>query len=243
MEDEPTIEVPLPEGTRPNPDGVVTQEIPVVAETPKMPGAPRETFVVQTLPRHLLGDPILTMDEPRADDTPLYDQINGPRPSGPKPRKRRPMQTGDKVLAGMGVASVAGVAFIYGMVTYGWGAGAMPEDEAAPKPARTVQSSPAPQEPSESPSPRRSATPEREEAVVVVAPEVYSPEPERSVVVIASPTVTEPEPTPTSEEPSASETPSEEPEPTRTSASPSEPPSASPSASETDPGILPGFSP
>jgi hypothetical protein len=230
MEDENTIKVPLPEGTRPNPDTVVTQEIPVVAETLPMPSVERETFVVKTPPTHLLGDPILTMDAPKADDTPLYDQINGPRPKRLRARPRRRMKTGDRVLLGMGVMAAAGVTFVYGLVVYGWGSGPVPE-EAGPTPHRTVQVSTSAEEPSRPPTVRHTPHPRRTKAVVVVvAPTSFRPAPTRVRVGVSSPT---PSPTPTraTEAPSAPQTSSKAPEPTKTTESPTEAPSASPTPS------------
>lgn len=231
MDNDQTLEVPLPEGTRPDPDTVVTQEIPRVAETLVMP---RETFLVSTLPTHLLGDPILTMDAPRPDETPLYDQLNPRSHRAPK-RPRRRMRMADKVLVGMSAAAIAGITVIYGMVAYGWGAGPEPV-EAQPRPSRTVVLSAPTEPPAVYPTSRHIQRPRPQQPVVaVVAPTRFTPLPVRSV----TPT---PTPTRTTEAPGAPETSSSAPEPTQTSASPSEAPSATPTASQSTTPASPSIS-
>ncbi len=211
---EDTQEVPLPEGVARNPDATVTQELPVADPFPEVKLVspvrvvlPQTRSVrVETVPVHLLGDPILTAPAPVADDTPLYDQIHGkPQRRAPKAPPRR-MATGDKVLIGMGAAALVMGTGVYGMVVHGWGGGE-PQADAKPSsaPVRVVES---PEEP-ESPSPSPEATRRAPEPVkAVMAPETYAPVPERSIVVVS--------PTPTVEETE----PEEQPEPTRTSAPP-----------------------
>jgi len=224
--DEETIEVPLPEGTRPDPDTVVTQEIPI-------PGLPRDTqtLVVEMPPTHLLGDPIFTMGPPQADETPLYDQLNGPPPPRKKPRSRRRLQTADKFLIVMGAVAVAGASVVYGMVVYGWGSGSLPDEEAAHQEHRIVQTpSPVQTTPTTTPSPtpRQKASEEPRETIVVVAPThrsvrpSWTPRATRTAIVRPSPTTSSPEPTRTH---------TSEPAPTRTSPAPSVSPTVSPSAS------------
>lgn len=242
-DNESTIEVPLPEGTRPNPDNVVTQEIPVVAETVELPEVPRKTYVVQTVPVHLLGDPILAMDDqpkksPESVFELIQDQTETMVPPMPRPtrRPRRKIQTGDKVLAGMGAMAMVGVTVVYGMVAYGWGGGGMP-GEAAPEPHRTIQISTPAETPSSSssPTPRRSPSPPEEgtaPVVPVVAPKTHMPKPVKTF---------RPSPTPekVSKSPSAPVTASGAPEP----AQPSATPSASLSSSPTPSASATSFSP
>lgn len=227
MDDE-TLEVPLPEGTMPDQESVTTQEIRIPSDP--FPDVKLVSPVKVDLPPvHLLGDPIMTMEAPRADETPLYDQIHGPRKKRPAPRMRRRMKTGDKVLAGMGAASIVGITIVYGMVAYGWGGGSMPE-EAAPE-SSTIQVTTPSETPMDSPTPRHTPSPERKKtSAPAAAPETYLPEPEYSVIVVVAPEPT-PTPTKTSEAPSAPETTSRAPEPTETSESPSASASSSPPAS------------
>jgi hypothetical protein len=234
MDDETTIKIPLPEGTRPDPDTVDTQKIPRVTKTTlEMPTLlpRRDTFVVPTLPRHLLGDPILFMGAPKPDHTMLFDQLGGPRKPRNKTGKRRRMQTADKVLLSMGVTTAMSIAFVSCMVAYGWGAGPMPEEEIFPRSSRTFRVITPSAEPSTPATVRQAPVPKRTRAAVVVAaPTTYSPRPARSIVVVPSPTRT-------SQAPSARETPSQSPEPTETPTTPSGTPSASvtPSQSPTSP--------
>lgn len=205
MDDE-TIEVPLPEGTKPDPDTVTTQELPVVEPFPEVKIV--SPVKVTLLPMHLRNDPILTMDAPKADTTPLFDQLYGPpeRRTEHK-RPRRQMPTGDKVLVGMAVAAVVMGGGVYGMVVYGWGAGDVPEA----KPAVTHRAVPTVEaaEPDHSESPTHHARP-------TSSPTHYVPEPEHSIVVVAAPETHSPSVTP--EETTAA------PEPSPTPAKPSTPP-------------------
>jgi hypothetical protein len=229
--DDPTIEMPLPAGTRPDPDNVITQEIPVVARTLEMPVV---SLRVVTAPTHLLGDPIFTMGAPRSDETPLFDQLYG-RPE-PKPvRRRRKMPMADKVLICMGVAVVFGGLFIYGMVTQGWGAGEFPDDPAAVSAPRRTSSAPEPvQESTRAPAPSHTPVQRHRTPSQVPTPHTHRPRPTRSVEII-----TPPEPTPTPTPVTAG--PTESPSPTPT---PTESPSASPSLSlSTSPSITPTRSP
>jgi hypothetical protein len=203
--DDDTIRVPLPPGVRLNPNLVITQEIPIVERTLELP------------PFHLLGDPILRMDAPRPDLTPLFDQIYGPPERLPRPVKRR-MHTADKVLAGMGLAALASILFVYGMVTQGWGVGEIPDDPSALPGAYPTATTGYPvsilPEPLRS---RQSPAQSRQTPIVVHTPHTHRPAPTRSVVVVTLP---EPKPTPT---PTAVPSPSPTPTPTPTeTASPSE---------------------
>lgn len=225
MDDE-TIEVPLPRGTLPNQESITTQPLPVLGDTVRIPRIER-TLIISTLPVRLLGDPILTMAAPVADETPLYDQLNGrqSRPPVEKPRRRMPM--GDRFLVGLGVAVVVSGGGMYGMVTYGWGAGPIPHENAATA-ALVPSPGPLPAQvpilPTVSPMPSRRPV-ESPRAVPVAAPHTYSPAPSQSIVVIASPSPSKtPEPSPTpSHTPAPSTTPPASPTPSR---SPSDTPSS-----------------
>lgn len=228
MDDE-TIEIPLPQ------DAIETQEIPRVAETLELPEV-RETYVVKTVPAHLLGDPILKMDDqPLSTADSVFELVREqtermvPPPPKPKPVRRHKMRTADKFLLGMGATAAVSVTFIYGMVAYGWGAGPR-SGETAPKPHHTYRFPQPVETPYQRPTPSRRPSPTRTLPVeIVVAPRTHHPAPTRSVIVVHSPT---PTPSRTSEAPSAPQTPSKTPEPTKTSQSPTESPSAFPTASE-----------
>lgn len=211
-----------------------TVKIPRVTETTLE--IPRETFLVKTLPMHLLGDPILTMDAPQADDTPLYDQLN-PRPRQAKRRPRRKLMMADKVLIGMSAVAIAGITVVYGMVAYGWGTGPLPTDEVV-TPHHTVQVSTPSEAPMVRPTSRHTRPPVLEKTVVaVVAPTHYRPRPTHRVTLAPLPT-----PVRTTEAPSAPETTSAAPTPTQTSPSPSETPSETPTASQSTTPASPSVS-
>lgn len=248
---EDTQEVPLPEGVERNPDATVTQELPVVEPFPEIRlvtpvrvvlPSQAETVRVETLPPHLLGDPILTAPAPVADKTPLYDQIHGtPERRKPAPPRRR-MPVGDKVLIGMGAAALVMGAGVYGMVVEGWGAGDTPEKSAS-APQKPVPVTSEPEEPEATTSaPRAARIPEKAPVKAVAAPETYTPTPEQSIVVV-SPTPTEEE-TAEEPEPTISETsrpsPPPAPTPTETEPTPTETPtSASPTPTDTETPVFP----
>lgn len=248
MPEHDTVETPLPPGTIPDQQNVITQEIPAAKEP--FPEIQLVSPVkVELPPLHLINDPIMTMDAPVADDTPLYDQINPPaQPPSPR-RERRRMKSGDKFLLFMGVGVIGMGTVAYGMAVYGWGAGPVPADEAV-KPAHVVSTAPTVL-PTTGPQATHRA-PVEEPVRVVSAPTHYSPVPERTITVVSpTPEVSTsapqapvesssaPEPSPTHPRPSTPP-PSPTPTPTPTeSASPSQssvfpPLPLSPSAS--DPG-------
>jgi hypothetical protein len=232
-----TVETPLPPGTIPDQQNVITQEIPAA----KMP-FPEIQLVspvrVELPPLHLINDPIMTMDAPVADDTALYDQLNPPVAQTPLPRReRRRMKSGDKFLLCMGVGVIGLGTVAYGMAVYGWGAGPMPADEAV-KPAHVVSAAPTvlpttgPVEPYQAPA---------KAPVSVVDPTHYSPAPEHTITVVS------PTPEKTTSAPVAPVETSRSPEPSPTHESPSTPPpsptptpseSASPSQSSLLPSLL-----
>lgn len=237
MDNETTIKMPLPHGTIPNQDLVVTQEIPVL-KTP-FPKVQLPVPVRVPLPWHLHVDPIIGMPAPVWDDTPLFDQIYGPpQVPAPKPvRKRRyKLVVADYFLIGMGTLALAGAVGIYGFITWGWGAG---EPTRRPETTKVYV---APLEPSEMPevtvTPLRTHRPSQG----LVKP----PEKRVAVAPVVAPTSARPKPTPkrtvTVAKPSA-KTPKPKPTPT-TSASPSPSPKPSVSTSPTiTPSINPGESP
>lgn len=182
MPEHDTVETPLPPGTIPDQQNVITQEIPAVKEP--FPEIQLVSPVrVELPPLHLINDPIMTMDAPVADDTTLYDQLNPPVAQTPLPsRERRRMKTGDKFLLCMGVGVIGLSTVAYGMAVYGWGAGPMPADEAV-KPAQVVSTSPTvlpttgPVEPYRAPA--------KAPVHVVSDPTHYSPVPEHTVTVVS----------------------------------------------------------
>lgn len=214
MPEDKTVEVPLPEGTIPDQESVITQEIPVAREP--FPEIQLVSPVkVELPPLHLINDPIMTMDAPVADNTPLYDQLNPPPLPPLPPRPRRRMKAGDKFLVAVTVGAVGMGTMAYGMVFLGWGAGPVPdEDEAKPHVSVVTTDEPTVLPTTGVPTHR---APSKPPVKVVADPTTYSPTPEASVVVI----------TPTPEASSASETPvetSEAPEPSPTPTKPSTPP-------------------
>lgn len=245
-----TLEVPLPPGTKPNPDGISTQELPLVCDTSQLvtiedtaiTRLPGESIRLEIVPPHLLGEPILTMDAPVADETPLYDQLNPREPKAP-PRERRRMPMGDRFLIGMGVAAAGAGVVVYGMVVYGWGDSSH-FPEAAPSPVVSTTTS-APR-PDIEPTVKATERPKAAETVQAAQadPTHYAPEPTRSITVVEAPSASEtpvettvaPEPSPTPTRPSTPP-----PSPTTTAPSPTPTPtptesqSASPSVSITLP--------
>lgn len=235
--DDDTLTIPLPPGTRPDPDTVTTQEIPVVTQELPLNRVPfpevRPTVPVKVaVPWKYVNDPIMTMPAPQWDTTPVFDRIYGP-PVRREPvvrRPRRKIPTGDKVLIGMAVAVVLSGVTICGMVSQGWGVEPLPERERMSAPLVPSQSPEETQEPVS--PPRRSqgpvAPPKPPEKVLPVhTPErTVEPVPTRSIVVVPAPT---PEDTPEPEE-------TPDPAPTRTTEAPEAPPTsvpASPSPSPT----------
>lgn len=249
---EDTQEVPLPEGVARNPDATVTQEIPVPEPFPDVRlvtpvrvvlPSQEETVRVETVPAHLLGDPILTAPAPVPDSTPLYDQIHGRcERKKPAPPPRR-MPTGDRLLVCMGVTALAMSVAVYGFTFEEWGAQPQATEKPSSAPVRIAPEPSGTEEP-ETPSkaPERRQKPVQEAVKVVMAPETYAPEPEQSIVIVpASPaeeettTVVAPEPTT-----SATSRPSPPPAPSPTVTSPSPTPtSPSPSASQSTMPVLP----
>lgn len=238
---EDTKEVPLPDGVERNPDATTTQELPVVEPFPEVrlitpvkvviPGT--RSVKVETLPPHLLGDPILTMDAPVADNTPLYDQIHGApdRPAPALPRRKVPM--GDRFLIGMGAVALVMSVGVYGMVFHGWGAG--PRPEKAVSATRTAQITT--EEPEEvgtaTSAPRPVRSPEKD-VVQVVAPETRKPVHRHSVVAVtlsAAPS-SKPDPTPVTERPTAPPSPKESSAPPSPSQTPAPTPDPTPSGSQ-----------
>lgn len=218
-----TAEVPLPEGTRPDPENTITQEIPVLDPFPDVRlvspvrvTIPSRSVHVKTLPPHLLGDPILTMAEPVADETSLYDQTHPLAPTPVPKHARRRMQTGDKFLACLTVTAIGMGTVTYGMIVYGWGAGPLPEPEARP----TAHPAVVEEEPEVLPT-TGEATRRPRPVRVVSEPTDYAPTQVASVTVVKSWMA------PPTEAPSAPETPvetSEAPEPSPTHTEPSTPP-------------------
>ena len=237
MPEDETQEVPLPEGTIPDQESVTTQEIPLAKDAfPKIQLV--SPVKVDLPPVHLLNDPIMTMDAPVADDTPLYDQLN-PRVQPPAPaRERRRMRMGDKVLVGMGVLAVGMTVMLYGMVVYGWGSGPVPRNEA--KPRHTAVTTERPVAPDVLPTlgPPTSRPPV-EEVKAAVAPSTHRAEPSPTRTAAPSPmkTVSAPEtPVETTSAPEPSPRPTRAstppPSPTQTEESPTPTPTES-SASPT----------
>jgi hypothetical protein len=232
-----TIEVPLPEGTHPDPESVITQEIPVLDPFPDVRlvspvrvDIPSRSVRVQTLPPRLLGDPILTMAEPVADETSLYDQVHPPAPEPAPKHARRQMRTGDKFLLCLTVAAVGMGTVTYGMIVYGWGAGPVPEPEARPTHRAVITE----EEPTVLPTTGESTR--RPQVRVVSEPTAYDP------TNVASVTVVDPRMTPPPvEAPSAPVAPvrtSEAPEPSPTpTESSTPPPSPSPPPVESEPPL------
>lgn len=234
MPDDETQEVPLPPGTIPDQESVITQEIPVRDVFPEIRLV--SPVKVELPPLHLRNDPIMTMDAPVADDTCLYDQLNPPAQTPLPKRPRRRMQTADRFLLCMGAAAFGLGTVAYGMVVHGWGAGPIPGGDEAQERPRVIRTD----EPAVLPT--TDYSPEPEKVVKVVGdPTSWSPEPEESVVVVSpTPTPTEapsvletaeetteaPEPSPTPTKPSTPP-PSPTPVPTPTYASPSPTPSQS----------------
>lgn len=230
MPEDETQEVPLPPGTIPDQENVITQEIPAFREP-----FPEVKIIspvrVELPPLHLMNDPIMTMDAPVPDNTPLYDQLNPPAPKPLPKRPRRRMHTGDKFLVGMAVAAVGLGTGVYGMVFLGWGASPAPQAEEKPEPSVIAETTESP-EPTVLPTTREKQVPKAPESKapvrVVADPTTYSPKPEESIVVVESPdpssapetpveTTEAPEPSPSPTKPS---TPPPSPTPTPTSASP-----------------------
>lgn len=193
MDNETTQEVPLPPGTRPNPNTVDTQEILVIS-----------TLELPVVPEHLLNDPIMTMDAPQPDERLIFERWYGPSPKRPEP-VREGMALGDRILVGMGSAVVMGAAGMFLMLNQGWLA-QMPEEPSeitlqmpSRSPERTLT-------PTRTPESRRTPVEAREEPVVSVAgPETFTPQPTKSIVVITptpepTPEPASPTPTPTEEE-------------------------------------------
>lgn len=233
MPEDETQEVPLPPGTIPDQESVITQEVPVLREP-----FPEVKIVspvkVELPPLHLRDEPIMTMDAPVPDDTPLYDQLNPPALKPLPKRPRRRMHAGDKFLAGMAVAALGMSVGVYGIAFEGWGADRRPQAEEKPPAPVTIEPTPEEPEPTMAlPTTRQRPTPSpeptRAEVRVVSDPSSYSPEPEESIVVVKSP-----EPTSAPETPvETSEAPEPSPEPTKPSTPPPSPTPTTPSPTPT----------
>ena len=239
MPEHDTVETPLPPGTIPDQENVITQEIPTAKEP--FPEIQLVSPVrVELPPLHLINDPIMTMGAPVADDTALYDQLNPPAPTPPPRRERRRMKTGDRFLLCMGVAVIGMGTVAYGMVVYGWGAGPGPADEAV-APAHTASTSPTTL-PTTGPVELYKA-PAKAPVHVVADPTHYSPTPTRSITVVS------PAPQASTSAPQAPVETSRAPEPPPVHTTPSTPPpstASSPpaptgSASPSQSGLLPSL--
>lgn len=236
MNDDETLEMPVLDGVKPDPDLVDTQPIPrVTRPAVREPVQYRSVVVLpKGAPLSWVMDPILTMPRPRADRRPLYDQVYGSRPRVVRKPPRR-THGEDRALVGLGVAALAVGAGLYGMVTQGWGTMDRPQQIASSAPVRPSPDlvEPLPPEAFRKPS-REPQEPvaERASVVVLAAPQdVPKKRPVRSVVVVPSPT---PTPSPSSSPPVVpEEEPTAEPEPVPSTTAPSPSPSPSQTVSPT----------